>query len=237
VAALAAVAGIWLSRHTRIAALTPAELAPWVHAPTPPHRITKGCPEVKQALALSSSSSGSGHEQPIKNTTPLDADEIAIYRTVLERRLSQGWTSLNVSDVTYLLDLTSDQSGMNCDCLQDIYLQDSSAFHAFHELTADILPGKKMVLVDPAKQATIVRANDPDRTMRMGKTADEAVNNTFATGLFSLSEIAFDRSHHYAIVRYGFWCGFLCGNGATLVLEKIGDRWKVTDRQCGGWIS
>ena len=24
---------------------------------------------------------------------------------------------------------------------------------------------------------------------------------------------------------------------ATLVLEKTGDRWKVTDRQCGGWIS
>ena len=220
-----------------MAMLTPAELAPWVHAPTPPRRITGGCPEVKQAMALSSSPSGSGHEKPIKNTTPLGADEVAVYRAVLEERLCRGCASLNVSNVTYLLDLTSDKNGMNCDCLQDIYLEDSSAFHSFHELTAEILPGGNSALVDPAKQAKIVRANDPDRTMRMGKTADEAVNNAFATGLFSLSEIAFDRSHHYAIVRYGFWCGSLCGSGATLVLEKTGDQWKVTDRKCGGWIS
>ena len=220
-----------------MATLTPAELAPWVHAPTPPRRITEGCPEVKQALALSSLSSDSHKEEPSKSTTPLGADEIAVYKAVLEQRLSQGWTWLNVSDVTYLLDLKSDQSGMNCDCLQDLYLEDSSAFHSFHELTADILPGKKTVLVDPARQAQIVRANDPDRTMRMGKTVHTAVRDAEATGLFSLSEIAFDRSHHYAIVRYGFWCGSLCGDGETLVFEKVGGQWKKTDRFCGRWIS
>jgi len=237
VAVQAAVGTVWVWVHMRMAALASAELARTIHAPPPPQRLTEGCPEVKQALALSSPSSGSRSEKPVKSLTPLSADETAVYRAVLEERLSQGWASLNVSDVTYPLDPKSQRSGMNCDCLQDIYLEDSSAFRSFHELTADILPVKKMVLVDPRSQARIVRDNDPDKSMRMGKSVDQAVRDAESAGLFSLSEIAFDREHRYAIVSYSFWCGSLCGNGATLVLEKTGDRWKVTDRQCGGWIS
>ena len=219
-----------------MAALTAAELAPAVHAPPPPPRLKEGCPEVMQALAASA---GSKHGKPAISTSPLSVDELAIYKAVLERRLSRGWASLHVSAKTYPLDATDLRSGLSsCECLQDIYLEDSSpAFHSFHELTRDVLPGKKMKLVDPGTQAAIVHASDPDRTMRTGKSVAQAVSEAEAGGLFSMSEIAFDRDHRYAIVSYDFWCGMLCGNGATLVFEKSGSEWKITDRQCGGWIS
>jgi hypothetical protein len=232
---LAGVAGLWFWKHTRMAVLTPAELAPVVHAPPPPPRLRDDCPDVMHALAASSS--GPDRGKPKENRSPLSEDELAIYKAVLQRRLFEGWTSLNVSAKTYPLDATSHRSELDCECLQDIYLEESSlAFHSFHRLTRDILPGKRMRLVDPETQAATVRANDPGRTMGE-KTVKQAVRDAFATGLFSLSEIAFDRDHRYAVVSYSFWCGMLCGNGATLVLEKIGGEWKITDRQCGGWIS
>jgi hypothetical protein len=217
-----------------MAALTPADLEPRVRIPLtaeeltrrigdapPPQPVVPGCPEVKEALALSSSSSGSGGEKIAKNVTPLAADEIAIYRAVIKQWLSDGRESLNVSATTYPLDARSHRSGMGCDCLRGIYLETSRAFDSFHELPTDVLPGKKMTLVDPEKRAAIVRADDGD----------------YASGLFSLSEIAFDRDHRYAVVSYSFWCGDLCGQGATLVFEKIGGSWRTTNRFCGGWIS
>jgi hypothetical protein len=113
----------------------------------------------------------------------------------------------------------------------------STRWHSFHELTPDVLPSKNMTLVDPKRQAKIVRNNDPSTTIQQGKPVHSAVEKAFSTGLFSLSEIAFDKSHHYAIVSFGFWCGSLCGHGSTLIFENVSGQWKRTDRNCGGWVS
>jgi len=94
-----------------------------------------------------------------------------------------------------------------------------------------------MRLVDASKQAIIVASNDPDRTMGKGESVEDAVNGAFATGLFSVSEIVFDSEHQHALVSYRFWCGSLCGSGATLVFEKVDGEWRSTDRMCGGWVS
>lgn len=66
---------------------------------------------------------------------------------------------------------------------------------------------------------------------------NQAVRNAFEHGLFSVSEIVFDKEYLHAIVSYGFRCGLLCGSGATVVLEKMGNEWKIADGACGGWIS
>jgi len=167
----------------------------------------------------------------------LGPDEIEIYQVILEQRALQGWTPLNVSARTHPLDVMSGKE-LTCACLDGIYLEDSlGAFSSFHELTSQILPIAKMRLVDPDKQAAVVRSNDPDVTIRKGKAVHDAARDAYATGLFSMSEIAFDREHRFALVRYDYYCGMLCGNGATLVLEKIAGRWKKIDRHCGGWIS
>lgn len=73
--------------------------------------------------------------------------------------------------------------------------------------------------------------------MSKGKSAKEAVSDAFDTGLFSISEIAFDKEHRHAAVKYGLYCGFLCGHGKTLIFEKVGANWRKRDSNCGGWTS
>jgi hypothetical protein len=93
-----------------------------------------------------------------------------------------------------------------------------------------------MVLVDPKKQGKIIRSNDPSNAIKKGKSVGNAVTDAFGTALFSMSEIAFDKDHHLAVVSYHFWCGSLCGNGSTIVFKKINGTWEKS-RDCGGWIS
>lgn len=161
------------------------------------------------ALALSPPSTGSTKDKPIKSRTPLSADEIAVYKAVLQQHISRDSGSLNVSVTTYPLDPTSPMNHLSeSECLQGIRLENlAEVSHSFHDLTPEVLPAKNIKLVG------------------------------FATALFSMSEIAFDKEHRNAVVSYSFRCGPRCGYGATLALEKLGSQWKKTKRNCGDWIS
>jgi hypothetical protein len=186
-----------------------------------------------------SSSSASHKDKPTKDTTPLSADEVAIYRAVLQQYVPEGSGSLNVSATTEPLDPDSPMNHLSgSECLRGIQLENlDTVSHRFHDLTPDVLPGKNMRLVDPKEQGKAVRRNDPSKTIRGGKSVDTAVNDAFGNGLFSMSEIAFDKERRHAVVTYSFWCGSLCGNGSTLVFEKVDGQWKDTKRHCGGWVS
>jgi hypothetical protein len=45
-------------------------------------------------------------------------------------------------------------------------------------------------------------------------------------GTLSLSEIAFDKNHTYALVGFGVRCGLRCGYGRIVVLEKVNGNWQ-----------
>jgi hypothetical protein len=66
---------------------------------------------------------------------------------------------------------------------------------------------------------------------------DDLIREVSDGGWLCLSEIAFDKEHRFALVAYRYICGFLCGNGATVVLENVGGEWKAADRVCSRWIS
>ena len=204
-------------------------------SPKPP-TLPKDCSAVQQALASESSLAPS--HQPIENKLPLNADEIAIYTAVVQKWVSDDPASLNVSNRTLPLEVTSDSTALiNCSCDGGIPPETLvKASLSFHRLTPAILP-KEVRLVDPEKQDVSVRANDPQNTKGKGKSVEGAVANAFANGLFSLSEIAFDSEHKHALVRFTFVCGSLCGNGTTALFEKVGGQWNRTDRRCGGWVS
>ena len=187
-------------------------------------------------FVLASSLAASDRDKPAKSPTPLSADEIAVYKAVL-RTLGKE-TSLNVSSKTHPLDPSAQTTGFDRPgCLAGIQLENlSSASHAYHELDTKALPSQAMRIVDPKAQEKIVQSNDPSRTIRQGKTVKDAVAAAFSTGLLSLSEIAFDKEHRFAAVRYRFSCGSLCGHGSTLVLKQVDGEWEKL-RECGGWIS
>jgi hypothetical protein len=190
-------------------------------------------------VVLVSISLSFGEEKLTESTKALTSDEISIYKTVLSHYTSQKTGKLNVSIRTYPLDPNSHRGLLSMgECLKGIELDNSAGnTPTFHNLPPDVLPNEKMRLVDPKKQSQIVRSNDPNNTMRKGKSIENAVASAFDTALFSLSEIVFDKERRHAVLSYSFRCGSLCGNGSTVVLEKIGNDWKITERKCGGWIS
>jgi hypothetical protein len=191
------------------------------------------------AVALACPSTSFASNKPVKTTTPLGADEVAIYNAILQQYSANDSGAVNVSATTVPLNPDSPTSGLSRDgCLQGIQLENLyAASHSFHELPPEVLNGTKAELVDPKKHSKIARANDPERTTRQGKSVEDAVRGAFATGLFSMTEIVFDKDRHYAVVSYSFWCGSLCGHGKTLVFEKTNVLWRNANRSCGGWIS
>lgn len=188
---------------------------------------------------LLGSSTSTARDKPVKNASPLSVDEVSIYNAVLRHYSNEKDVALNVSQNTYPLDPSSPLSGLqDAECLKGIHLENiASVSRSFHELPADVLPGNKMKLVDPEKQAAIVRSNDPGKTIGKNKSVTAAVQSAFSTALFSMSEIAFDKERQFAVVSYRFWCGSLCGNGSTLVFEKVKGEWRKANRNCGAWIS
>lgn len=178
-------------------------------------------------------------QKPVKSTDPLSADAVAIYKAVLRTYSGDKDVNLNVAATTYPLDPNASTTGFDRPgCLDGVKLENLSlTSNSYHELVADVLPSKAMKLVDPKRQTRIVHSNDPSNTIRKGEPVKDAVEVAFATGLFSMSEIAFDRDHHFAAVRYSFWCGSLCGHGETLVFENIDGEWRNANRTCAGWIS
>lgn len=151
---------------------------------------------------------------------------------------------LNVAKRTEPLE----QSGVGFDkaCFKGIELQTAKAgVPIAHKLDLSLALDKRFTLVDPELQEDKIKKNDPQKLVKSAiddhqevtdKQVDESVKRAFETGLFTLSEILFDKQHRHALVAYSFVCGELCGNGNLLVLTRIGHKWKVSKR-CGGWVS
>jgi hypothetical protein len=84
------------------------------------------------AVALCSPSTSSGRGKPLKVTTPLSADEMAIYRAVLQQNSSDEGGTLHVSRTTYPLNPESPTSALTTSgCLKGIQLEDlATIFHS-----------------------------------------------------------------------------------------------------------
>jgi hypothetical protein len=108
--------------------------------------------------------------------------------------------------------------------------------HRFQPADLPQLGSDKIGLVDPERQRKEVAENDPGKTIGEGRSIEDAVRNGFAHGLVTVSEIRFDKEHKHAIIFYGFYCGSLCGNGGTVILEKVDGAWQRKS-QCSNWIS
>lgn len=229
--ALVVVGVLVFVEHSRVVPLTSTELA-LKHVNPPASWANPDCGRLRRAVRTAMGEHGL---KTAINPSHLSTDEIAVYKAVLHQWNSDGRT-LNVANRTFPLDAVS--SGSSCECLRNLDLQNlASASHSSHYLTRDVFPERNIRLVDEDVQRTAIQTNDPHNGMAAGKSVEKAVNDAFVSGLFSLSEIAFDRDHREALVSYGFVCGSLCGSGGTWLLEKVDGVWKKADRVCSGWVS
>jgi hypothetical protein len=182
--------------------------------------------------------------KPVISKEPLTADQVAVYRAVLadyNKGENSGLNLANKTEPFRLNDFHDDKS-----CLKSVNIQlDATRASVVHRLSTAIALGPKMVFVDPDKQNETVKKNDPGNLIRSAiednqtlsdNELEQSVNQAFVTGLFTFSEIAFNRQHTRAALWYSFYCGGLCGHGNTVVLKKVNGKWKMSKR-CGGWIS
>jgi hypothetical protein len=182
-----------------------------------------------------------GTVQKLKvSDAPLASEQLAVYRVVLGNYLKGSGRVLNLANITEPFD----EPDTACVTGLDSRVAKRSA-STVHRIASSFVADTKITLVDSSRQQATIKENDPQNLIRKAvddhqKIADEqldqSVKSAFDTGLFTLSEIAFDREHRRAVVSYSFVCGGLCGNGSTLVLRKVGHNWKVLKR-CGGWVS
>lgn len=181
-----------------------------------------------------------GAPKPRVSNDPLTAEQVAVYRALLEDYTKGMNGTLNLANNTEPL-AESDGS-----CLKGNLDRAGSSVPIVHQLNPALVLNSKFVLVDPDRQAELVRENDP-RNLPMGaidkpqepftKQVADSVNRMFdASHLLTLSEILFDKQHRRAVVAYRIECYGLCGGGDTLVLKRVGKRWRV-DKRCWGWVS
>ena len=227
---LLVIGALVLIHRSRSIPLSATELA-LKHINPPTAWADPDCERVRRAVRTAVGEPG---PKTTINVGYLSADEVAVYSTVLHQWNADART-LNVANRTFPLDSVSRDS--TCECLRGLDVESlAHAFHSFHYLTHDDFSERNIRFVD-AKQFTAVQTDDPHNGMAEGKSIEKAVDDAVGSGLFSISEIAFDREHRVALVSYEFVCGSLCGSGGTWLLEKADGVWKRTDRACGGWVS
>jgi hypothetical protein len=174
--------------------------------------------------------------KPKVSDKPLTAEQISVYRAVLGNWMEGEVTSINLSNQTVPVEPSGPMGDAECATGLDLETAPKAAVHRFRAQDLAALGSDKIVLVDPDSQRKQVAENDPEKTIRDGKSIEDAVSNGFAHGLVTLSEIRFTRDRKLAVVSYGFYCGSLCGNGGTVVLEKTDAGWRRKTR-CSEWIS
>jgi hypothetical protein len=138
----------------------------------------------------------------------LSAEQIEVYKAFLDyyRGNSGGYT--RIADVTLPVAARTDR------CVSGIELEHlSGAQHPIHKLSPEII-GEKHDFALVATDST------PQKHVRV----------------LQLSEVSFDRQHRHAMLYFNFHCGILCGEGQTVVFEKVAGVWKHT-RSCMNWIS
>jgi hypothetical protein len=199
--------------------------------------MLKTCRFLLVALVVPWALAQDNSQKPQLSKDPLTADQIAIYRVVLEDYVKGSDGALNLANKT---NPAGSDLG-DADCLRKAGLEIASkSARVAHLLDPTVALSPKMVLVDPERQRATVDKNDPGNVIRKGETTEDqvgkAVDEAFRTGLFTFSEIVFDKEHRHAGLSYSFVCGMLCGHGNTVILEKIKDKWKISKR-CAGWIS
>lgn len=50
------------------------------------------------------------------------------------------------------------------------------------------------------------------------------------------NKIVFSENWDFALVEYGIYCGFLCGYGKTVIMNKVNNKWVICETLCK-WIS
>jgi hypothetical protein len=154
--------------------------------------------------------------KPVYSRLPLTEEQLSVYRGFLEK--FETLHIKNLSKITVPLDFKDFPEGRPC--LSGMEIEGSEALKSSHAFGPEITKGRELNLVDPLEQIRLLEK----RAKQSGQREDDL-------NFLIFSEIAFDRTHRYAVVKYLLVCGKHCDSGQTLVMEKIGGHWTTSSRR------
>jgi len=155
--------------------------------------------------------------KPIYSSASLTEDQLSVYRGFLEK--FDALHIKNLSKITLPLDFNGFPEGRPC--LSGIELEASpDALKSAHVFGPEITKGRDLRLVDPLEQTKLLE----ERAKQSGSAGNDL-------NFLIFSEIAFDKTHRYAVLKYLLICGKHCDSGATLVMEKTDGHWTTSSRR------
>ena len=90
-----------------------------------------------------------------------------------------------------------------------------------HTFGPEITKGPDLRLVDRQEQIGLLKQRDASPNVQKKKLTPGSQQTGSDLNFLVLSEIAFDKKHQFAVVKYLFRCGERCGGGSTLVMENV----------------
>jgi hypothetical protein len=158
-----------------------------------------------------------------RNSALLSQEQVQVYRDFMSSLSKMEFKA--VSNQTFLVDFAS--LGKDAACLRGLDLDSNS--QVVHLLPREVIQGHSIQLVGAREESAILKQRDADIGRGVQSSSTSGASND--PEILALSEIMFDKSHHFAVVKYVFVCGSRCNSGAILVLEKVGARWVSTTRR------
>lgn len=157
------------------------------------------------------------------------ARKIEVYRAFAEH-YGEG-NAVNLANVTTRFDAPSEDVLM---CAPSVLLTTAATRHFRTQTFAqEDFPVAPIRVVNPDIQHLLVRDRDPSRNISGEGNIDEAIRDAFEAGLLQVSDIGFDITGQRAVLTFSFSCGTLCGHAGTAMLERRGERWVRSPRDCG----
>ena len=172
----------------------------------------------------------------VSSESALTKERIAVYRSFIRTYASDVTEPLTSGTEQYRLNFRAPTVGTYVS--RESHLSDLAPLRSLSRpLSSEVADRNNVRLVDPKHHKSTVKRNDPSRKIREGESVEDALKGAFASGLLQVSEVAFDRNHRYAVMKFSFLCGMFCGHGGTMVFEKRKGEWKPTKRRCSFWMS
>jgi len=159
----------------------------------------------------------------------LTSEQLQVYSDFLERFSKLHFTSL--SNRTFPFDLSA--VDRDAPCLRGLQFEAvRESTKTVHSLTSNVLRGRSIPLVSAQDESEILKQRDAKKATQGTDSTAEGSDAAKDLGILALSEVIFDKSHRYAVLRYVLLCGSRCNSGAILVLEKVGSQWTPIRHAC-----
>ena len=167
------------------------------------------------------------------NTSSLSSEQVQVYADLIDSFGRTGFKLL--SNTTFPLNLSV--VATNAVCLQGIRLEAMvKSAEAAHLLGPEVLRNHSIRIVGDKDESTALKKKDKTRAYGRTNSDPDDSGTSKDPGILALSEIIFDTTHNFAVIKYVFLCGSHCNSGAILVLEKVGNRWSARRRPCDGSV-